>query len=135
MTFQWNSFLLLAEYLNNGVDNITGIDREAAFRTAISRAYYAAFNVAKNYAEKEFHSTGKNGSGSHDKLINLYKEFGAEKKEYRMISTQLDRIKRNRTDADYRLNFKDQARPAYKACLTIKTSQNIIDLINNIKNP
>jgi hypothetical protein len=42
MAFAWADFLALARRLSSG--------NEAEQRTAVSRAYYAAFNVAKEWA-------------------------------------------------------------------------------------
>ena len=44
MAFDWNEFLSLARYLARSAD-------EASKRTAISRAYYCAFNLAFERAE------------------------------------------------------------------------------------
>lgn len=53
MTFDWTEFLKLARELQERADDADlPFAPEAAKRTAVSRAYYAAFCHARNYAEK-----------------------------------------------------------------------------------
>lgn len=49
MTFDWREYLTLAE--NLCTNSHTFPNQEACFRVAISRAYYAAFCTARNYAK------------------------------------------------------------------------------------
>ena len=53
MTFDWREYLTLAENLYTNSHNFP--NQEACFRVAISRAYYAAFCTARNYAKKYDH--------------------------------------------------------------------------------
>jgi uncharacterized protein (UPF0332 family) len=48
MVFDWKEFLGLAKLLQGNL----GLPVEAAKRSAVSRAYYAAFCYARSYAEK-----------------------------------------------------------------------------------
>ena len=50
MTFDWREYLTLAENLYTNSHYFP--NQEACFRVAISRAYYAAFCTARNYAKK-----------------------------------------------------------------------------------
>jgi len=50
MPFDWREYLNLAK--NLGGLGSTGYSQEAADRSAVSRAYYAAFCWARNYAEQ-----------------------------------------------------------------------------------
>lgn len=47
--FDWSEFLEFARHIQNQSD--TGFSAEAANRSCVSRAYYAAFCTARNYAE------------------------------------------------------------------------------------
>ncbi|WP_013334752.1 HEPN domain-containing protein [Gloeothece verrucosa] len=49
MTFNWEDYLTLANKLSE--ETLTSAIQEAQFRSAISRAYYAAFNQAKTFLE------------------------------------------------------------------------------------
>jgi hypothetical protein len=51
MLFNWREYLALAQYLQGqGSSQFT---QEAGFRCAVSRAYYAAFCHARNYARDQ----------------------------------------------------------------------------------
>lgn len=53
--FGWEDYLALATYLGNNANN-QGSLKDAMLRTAISRAYYSAFNFAKFYLTSNGHS-------------------------------------------------------------------------------
>ena len=48
MAFDWREYLTIAQYLQ--VQSSSEFSQEAAHRCAVSRAYYAAFCHARNYA-------------------------------------------------------------------------------------
>ena len=50
MSFEWNSFVDLADYLIS--DEIKDIN-EAHIRTSISRSYYGVYGVASDYAQEK----------------------------------------------------------------------------------
>jgi uncharacterized protein (UPF0332 family) len=97
MTFDWYQYLVLAEYLYDNRDTFP--DREACLRAAISKAYYAAFCSARNYA-RDF-----------DRLVldETAQDHGSVKKHYirapdpknRQIGNSLDRLRDLRNQADY----------------------------------
>jgi len=93
MRFDWREFLALAKALINFKGE--GFGEESAKRTAVSRAYYAAFCFVRNHEEKEggFRRTG--GPEDHERLrIHL-----TEKGEEEMAETLLNLRKlRNRCD-------------------------------------
>jgi len=47
MTFDWSAYYVLAEYLADPGSSVP--DREAALRSAISRAYFAAYRTLRNH--------------------------------------------------------------------------------------
>jgi uncharacterized protein (UPF0332 family) len=97
MTFDWYQYLVLAEYLYDNRDTFP--DREACLRAAISKAYYAAFCSARNYA-RDF-----------DRLVldESAQDHGSVKKHYirapdpknRQVGNSLDRLRDLRNQADY----------------------------------
>jgi uncharacterized protein (UPF0332 family) len=97
MTFDWYQYLVLAEYLYDNRDTFP--DREACLRAAISKAYYAAFCSARNYA-RDF-----------DRLVldESAQDHGSVKKHYirapdpknRQVGNLLDRLRDSRNQADY----------------------------------
>jgi uncharacterized protein (UPF0332 family) len=97
MTFDWYQYLVLAEYLYDNRDTFP--DREACLRASISKAYYAAFCSARNYA-RDF-----------DRLVldESAQDHGSVKKHYirapdpknRQVGNSLDRLRDLRNQADY----------------------------------
>jgi uncharacterized protein (UPF0332 family) len=97
MTFDWYQYLVLAEYLYDNRDTFP--DREACLRAAISKAYYAAFCSARNYAR------------DCDRLVldESAQDHGSVKKHYirapdpknRQVGNSLDRLRDSRNQADY----------------------------------
>ncbi len=87
------AFLDIARELGNG-------DREEAkLRTAVGRAYYALFLIARD-------KTGITGRRAvHTRVINALKK----RKNYRSTADQLDALRRLRTVADYELLPSDHA--------------------------
>ena len=49
MAFDWTEYLKLANYIQQQGSK-SNLNREAAYRCAVSRAYYAAFCYARNHA-------------------------------------------------------------------------------------
>ena len=89
--FDWNNFLTLAEQLSSRPD-------PASKRTAISRAYYFAFNVAMARAIANCGPI-RSGEPSHSWCWNRYME--SENSSCRKIFLLGDRMKRRRIKADY----------------------------------
>jgi len=91
---------------------------EASYRTAISRAYYAAFHeVVQRYANKKGLELSNLIFENHQNFIRKLKEersFG----EFRKIGNQLHGLKKDRTRADYKLD-QDIATPMVKKSITI----------------
>ena len=71
--FDWMGFHQIATYLNDQAA-ATG-SPEAARRTAISRAYYAAYNIAREVADNlGFVFDPSKGFGEHDSLQRWYSD-------------------------------------------------------------
>jgi uncharacterized protein (UPF0332 family) len=105
MTFDWYQYLVLAEYLYDNRDTFP--DREACLRAAISKAYYAAFCLARNYA-RDFVGVA---SLKENRLVldESAQDHGSVKKHYirapdpknRQVGNSLDRLRDSRNQADY----------------------------------
>lgn len=89
MAFDWNEYISLAEQLNAGKPSV------AQMRSAISRAYYGAFNQCKTHLP---HSS-KKGGDIHFLVINHFKNAGSSE-EY-SIGNNLDVLRGKRNEADY----------------------------------
>jgi len=68
MPFDWKEYLNISRYLYG--DSSIKITREGSIRTAVSRAYYAAFCHAKNYAINKF-SFKPSGYGSDHSAVRI----------------------------------------------------------------
>jgi len=138
MTFDWNNFMSLAEYLKANCDDLNTaecIDREATFRTIVNRAYYAAYNVANQFAIKKFGEIvkGLDSDGSHSRLIKTFRCHDRENDKFADIAVKLGRIKNCRVDADYKQRFRD-GHPNFAAHMTMRFSQKIISSLDSIEN-
>ncbi len=94
MAFAWEEYLTLAESIEQGGH---GFHPEAAARSAVSRAYYAAFCYARNFARDNqgFVPTKK----ARDHYL-LREHFRLEKMTQIMADLEDLRIWRNKCDYD-----------------------------------
>lgn len=87
------------------------VSDDAACRSAISRAYYAAFLVAQQYVRSRkirAYPPPDEYWGSHQRIIHAVGEIRHPGAKY--IEAELDRLKRLRVDADYHLGYTGTAR-------------------------
>ncbi len=90
--FNWAEYLELAEVL-------VGVEpQEAAWRSAVSRAYYAAFKSAYNFLCAEGVRLPAGIPGSH---MNVWRRFRGSGPARRSVGLKGDRLRRRRTGADY----------------------------------
>ncbi len=94
MAFDWREFLRLARALANRTGS--GYSAEAADRTAVSRAYYAAYCWARNYAASQlgFQPTGR--PEDHKRLREHLKHHGKPR-----VASHLNKLRVWRTNCDY----------------------------------
>jgi len=98
MVFDWAKYLVLAEELAMRITD------EASLRSAISRAYYAAFCTARNRLLQEGEEIPKTGD-AHTIVWTKYRE--STQKHRRYIGITGDRLRRSRRKADYEDEFPD----------------------------
>lgn len=119
MAFDWREYLELARFLYKGVGN--NVNREAAFRCAVSRAYFSAYCHARNYARDRQGFTPKENVDDH---WNVKKHFLGKK----MITLvdKLDRLRQWRNCCDY-----DDTAPGLPVFLTeaIDQAQEVFDIL------
>jgi uncharacterized protein (UPF0332 family) len=130
MNFDWVDYLKLAEALQANPD-VPG-PREASFRAATSRAYYAAFQCAVSFAKNEGFHPDYTG-GDHHSIRRHFREHQPNNKDIRgKISVELDRMYDNRRMADYYNELK-RTSPIALANLTIKMAHSVLEKINTLK--
>ena len=105
MNFDWRDYLTLAER-STAEPNIWNVP-EAVFRSAASRAYYAAFQCATQRAIQEGFIPSYRG----DDHILVPKHFREHQptQERKKIALDLDRLRDHRHQADYKSDLDKQA--------------------------
>lgn len=126
MVFDWSKYLELAKYLADNSQQIS--DEEACLRTSVSRAYYAAFSVTKQYIQKTDGNEFKGGD-AHLKVREHLSNSGNLIK--RKIANQLNTIHFNRKKADYDDEISREL-PRSLAFKTIKFAENIISEVKKL---
>jgi hypothetical protein len=92
--FDWREYLELAKALV-GIQS-AGYSQEATERAAVSRAYYAAFGWARNYAESELGFVAQSGSEDHRRLREHFRQQGMMR-----LASDLNRLRAWRNACDY----------------------------------
>jgi hypothetical protein len=103
MNFDWKDYLILAHALQQQA--ATGLNQEAALRSAISRAYYAAFCHARNYA-RDRHSLQLRYTGDDHFLVKQH----FMTRRARGIAAKLDWLRQIRNKCDYEDSVADLAK-------------------------
>lgn len=104
MSFGWEAFLTVAEKL------VELQEGEAFYRSAISRAYYAVFHIAKEkiFSLDPYENISQDGK-VHQEVIKFYKE----KYGHLGIGYSLNMLRDQRNIADYaneKINYEKEAR-------------------------
>lgn len=98
MSFDWKNYFKFAEKLKDISSTKDGQYADAIKRTVISRAYYAGFHIATDYALSN--GFQKPTNGHHDKIQTWYRiQFGNV--NHQEVSTILARTHKARKEADY----------------------------------
>lgn len=94
MAFDWRGYLDLARWLRSNTP--PGVADEAARRDAVSRAYYAAFCHARNYARDYLWFSPRDDADDHGRLRAHLKQ-----KRRHATAQKLDRLRQWRNECDY----------------------------------
>jgi uncharacterized protein (UPF0332 family) len=107
--------------------NVPGPE-EASLRSAISRAYYAAFLVARNFGRdrREFTLTGT--GRDHWLVMNYFRS--SPDRIRRKIGLDLDRLYDYRTSADY--DDVLAGRPVALAQSSVAMARNVLNALNSL---
>jgi hypothetical protein len=99
MGFDWREYLILAQFLggNGGIS----YSEEASRRAAVSRAYYAAFCSARNYASSKLGFTPTKTGKDHGKLISWYSDLERIYPALSGVADNLDELLEWRNTCDY----------------------------------
>lgn len=120
MPFSWKDYLTLAERLANYPD-ATVVD--ASFRTATSRAYYAAFGESRDYAVRKLGFVPTKKPEDHKLLRTAFESSGLPE-----IASSLDRLRGWRNACDYDGTMSVNARYSISA---VAEAKKILLRLNN----
>jgi hypothetical protein len=95
MAFDWREYFILAQWLQTNTP--AGVSQEGAYRCAVSRAYYAAFCYARNYARDYLGFHPRYDADDHGRVRAHLKQ-----RRRSATSDSLDRLREWRNDCDYR---------------------------------
>lgn len=122
MSFDWSHYLVVAEELFREAENTTY--KDASFRCAISRAYYAAFHSAKIKLYDKWNVPVSRDAGAHREVKEYY-----EKKNMKMIALNLERMRIDRNKADYSDVVKDLKTVAQE---TLRRANKVISALSKL---
>jgi len=118
MSFDWAGFLLVAASLERGEGDETL--RAAQCRSAISRAYYAAFCTARDHLSRSRGHDHTRQRGVHEYVRRQFQGLRNDRPEYQLVAAYLRRLQVARAEADYNAAWEadlgDAARTAIEDC-------------------
>ena len=103
MPFDWREYLSLSQSLQGQAG--VGFSAEASARAGVSRAYYSAFLIARNYARQVWNY--QDPTTDQHTALRLY--FETKGQQYVTLAKKLRRMSQWRTDADYEDNVQNVA--------------------------
>jgi len=118
MAFDWKEYFNLALSLQGKTKKYT---QEASLRCAVSRAYYAAFCYARNYAWHEHGFEPTYDSDDHNSVREHFRDW-----QMPSISGWLLQLRQWRNDCDYHDTVSNVSRLCTEA---IKQAQKIFDAL------
>ena len=127
MPFDWKQYLDLARELSQPTTRNAG-EQEARLRSAVSRAYYAAFCHARNYSRDWLKFVPNYTADDHGRLRAFLKDG-----KRRGIALKLDQLRQWRNDADYSDSVTSDL--ATMATYAVSEASKLLDLLPPPKNP
>lgn len=104
MSFDWLHYYTLAQDLI-GIKPSHPVNEEAKLRAAISRAYYAAHWITRNYLKEKYNFVPGKGDEHGGIWRELYKGPPKYPESFIMLGSQLERLYDYRRKADYEANL------------------------------
>lgn len=121
MSFDWSDYLDLARSLSSGPPG------EAALRSAISRAYYAAYHCASRYVRAQ-ELVDASTELRHDLVWRQFNQLSDD--SLRPVALLGFRLKQQRLFADYRMPFPGVLRDA--AAVAIDDAAEIVGRVERV---
>lgn len=126
MRFDWSEYLNLANKLVRAKSTTPQAD-EACHRAAVSRAYYAAYCLARNLARGRGWVTLTGSAKDHATVKNYFKNSRQRKKK--QIGVDLERLRADRNDADYKDILSN---PSAIASVSIARANKILRILSSL---
>jgi uncharacterized protein (UPF0332 family) len=120
MSFDWRAYLILAQALASA--ELPG-GREASFRSAVSRAYYAAFATARQQSRQRHGGVVRQSAAEHGEVATFFASRGDSGAA---IAIHLARLRFLRNRADYDDDFGTSEMAAEEA---IARAHVVLDLL------
>jgi uncharacterized protein (UPF0332 family) len=128
MNFNWIDYLTLAETLVKAADKESATLKEAKYRAAISRAYYAAFCKAHNFL-RDTYSLQIPIRDPHNFVINQF--LDANDQDQKVIGEKLHTLRTKRNKADYQDRFKGTL--AIETYQSLRLAQEIVAFLDSLQ--
>jgi len=125
MSFDWSDYLTLADALSR--QPTSPGPEEASLRSAISRAYYAAFGAARNFVRDRGEILLTREASDHEIVINHYRR--STDRNRREIGKTLRYMRDKRNDADYEDTI---SKPDAEANVAVLEAARIIKLLKKL---
>jgi hypothetical protein len=127
MIFEWKDFVDIARHLSD----VGGkhLPDEAAYRSAVNRAYYGAYGHSTKYAIHNFRFIQFEDGRDNARLRNCFKEEGKRNPKMVQIALNLNELHKWRKDCDYHYITYDPKAPDQMALEAIDDAQEIIDIL------
>jgi len=116
MPFDWREYLNLAQFLFDNADK-SSFSEQSALRSAVSRAYYAAFCYARDYAQAKQGFMPDFTAEDHTRI-----RIHFEQKQMINMADRLDRLRHWRNQCDYRneaFRLRDTAKDAVALAIRV----------------
>jgi uncharacterized protein (UPF0332 family) len=126
MSFDWTDYLQFAEAL--ALNPALPGPEEAALRSAVSRAYYAAYCCARDLAAGRRELTPARLSSDHTLIIDHFRLDSNPTR--RQIGTYLGRLRNNRNRADYDGTLRGA--PAELALSSVQLARDILTGLSSL---
>ncbi len=106
MAFDWTGYLELAKTLKSETTGqVATIEIEAKQRSAISRAYYAVYHIAVDYAKNNLgYSPQKGGPNTYHSDIRIEFKKQSGNPDHQEVGKMLARLHKARIGCDYDIN-------------------------------
>jgi uncharacterized protein (UPF0332 family) len=127
MSFYWPEYFDLAKELSQS-SKLFSSSEEARIRSAISRAYYAAFKFAYNHLRDNEKILMPYDTNAHWFVINEFS--GRSDESQKIVGSNLERLRRLRNVADYQDNLYNPKRKIEEA---LGLAETVLKDIQNFK--